>query len=77
MYSWNNLHKILLQIFAGADEGERMIKSNEKEKSIDMFPENGKTDTIVFGLTLSERISGRMKLNIHHKEKQDTAKAVK
>lgn len=46
-----------------------MIKSNEKEKLIDVFPEIGKTDTIIFELNLSERISGRMKLNIHHKEK--------
>ncbi len=47
-----------------------MIKSNEKEKSIDVFPEIGKTDTIIFGLTFQERLCGRMRLNIHYKEKQ-------
>ncbi len=48
-----------------------MHKVNEKTKEIDLFPETGKTDTIIFKLALSERISGTMKLNIHHKKKQE------
>ncbi len=48
-----------------------MFKVNKKTKDIDVFPEIGKTDTVVFGLTISERISGRMKLNIHHKQKKE------